>query len=324
MVVSRYLATFWVIILSLVGAMPAWAQQRAIVNSSFEENNPQGAGTANWEAFNNGDVPGWNSTSGKIELWDSGFLGVTAQDGAVLAEMNSYQPGALYQTICMVNGEQVGWSFAHRARTGQGLSAAQTASFQIATTSGTLIQNLATQVSFKNNPVWNINTGSTIYTGPSGMQRVQFVTTDPGSSGNLLDDIRINLNPFVEFSSSATSGVESIASANLPRLIVSGTLFTSRTVTVQILGGTAIRGTDYTTPGGGSTFTVTIPAGVYQGASIPLGITIINDLRLKAAKPLTWQSSPAVVIPFPARRPAAAPPAQPAHIPLPMTIPGLR
>lgn len=250
------------------------AAQRVIVNPSFEENDPQGPGAPNYQIYANGSVPGWNSVSGEIELWDSNFNGVPAYAGSVFAEMNANVPGALYQNICMVNGETIGWTFAHRARSGG--PATQTARFQIASPSGTLIQNLATQASTINN-VWNINSGSTTYSGASGIQRVQFVTTDAGSLGNFLDDIRISLNPFVELSTTSASGVESIATANLPTLVVNGTLFTARTVNVSITGGTAVRGTDYTTPGGGANFTVTIPAGTYQNSAVPLGIQIIDD-----------------------------------------------
>lgn len=265
----------WCVVISLFWACaPAQAQQRAILNPSFESNDPQGPGAANFQILSNGQVQGWNATTGEIELWDTNFNSVPSYNGSVHAEMNANVPGALYQTICMINGEQVGWSFAHRARAGG--ATIQTASFQIATTSGTLVQNLATQSSTINN-VWNVNTGSTTYSGPSGLQRVQFTTTNPGSFGNFLDDIRINLNPFVEFNTNASSGVESTATANLPALIVSGTLLTPRTVTVQITGGTATRGADFSTPGGGATFTVNIPAGIYTNTTVPLGIVILND-----------------------------------------------
>lgn len=258
---------------ALGAAVPAMAQ-RVIVNPSFESNNPGGTGAASYETYSNGSVTGWDSASGEIELWDSGFQGVPAYDGSVFAEMNANVPGALYQNICMVNGETIGWTFAHRARSGGPTT--QTARFQIANSSGTLIQNLATQASTVNN-VWNVNTGSTTYTGASGVQRVQFITTDAGSYGNFLDDIRISLNPFVELSTASASGVESIASANLPALRVSGTLFTARTVNVSITGGTATRGSDYTTPGGGASFTVSLPAGTYSNTLVPLGITITDD-----------------------------------------------
>ncbi|WP_077146900.1 Calx-beta domain-containing protein [Sphingopyxis sp. KK2] len=256
--------------------------QRVIVNPSFESNDPQGPGAANYEIYSNGEVLGWNSVSGEVELWDSGFNGVPAYDGAVFAEMNANVPGALYQNICMVNGESIGWTFAHRARTGG--PATQTARFQIANSSGTQLQLLATQSSTTANQVWNVNTGTTTYTGASGVQRVQFITTDAGSYGNFLDDIRISLNPFIELSAATGSGVESIPSANIPALRISGTLFSARTVNVSITGGTATRGTDYTTPGGGASFTVTIPAGTYQNTTVPLGITIIDDTAVESSE----------------------------------------
>ncbi|MGH6652468.1 MAG: Calx-beta domain-containing protein [Sphingopyxis sp.] len=265
--------------LALTGTAHA---QRVIVNPSFESNDPQGPGGASYEIYPNGSVAGWDSVSGEIELWDSGFNGVPAYDGAVFAEMNANVPGALYQNICMVNGETIGWTFAHRARSGG--PATQTARFQIANSSGTLIQLLATQASTTANQVWNVNTGTATYSGASGVQRVQFITTDAGSYGNFLDDIRISLNPFVELSAATGAGVESIPSANIPALRVSGTLFSARTVNVSITGGSATRGTDYTTPGGGASFTVTIPAGTYQNTTVPLGITIIDDTATEGSE----------------------------------------
>lgn len=263
------------------GAVPT-AAQRVIVNPSFESNNPQGAGGANYEIYANGSVPGWESTSGQIELWDSGFNGVPSYDGSVHAEMNAHNPGALYQNICMVSGEPIGWTFAHRARSGG--PATQTARFQIANASGTLIQNLATQSSTTANQAWNVNNGSATYSGASGVQRVQFVTTDAGSIGNFLDDIRITLNPFVELSTASAAGVESIASANLPQLRVNGTLFAARTVNVSITGGTATRGSDYTTPNGSANFTVTLPAGTYTNTLVPLGIAITDDTGTESSE----------------------------------------
>jgi hypothetical protein len=265
---------------AMLAAPPAEAQ-RVIVNPSFEANDPQGSGAANYEIYANGSVTGWDSASGEIELWDSNFQSVPAYAGSVFAEMNANVPGALYQNICMVNGETIGWTFAHRARSGG--PATQTARFQIANSAGAQIQALASQSSTVNN-VWNVNTGSTTYTGTSGIQRVQFITTDAGSIGNFLDDIRITLNPFVELSTASASGVESLAAANLPTLTVNGTLFTARTVNVSITGGTATRGTDYTTPGGGATFTVTIPAGTYQNAAVPLGIQVIDDTATEGSE----------------------------------------
>lgn len=275
---ARFLPALLAAALALTGTAHA---QRVIVNPSFESNDPQGPGGANYEIYANGSVVGWDSASGEIELWDTNFNSVPAYDGSVFAEMNANVPGALYQNICMVGGETIGWTFAHRARSGG--PATQTARFQIANASGTQLQLLATQSSTINN-VWNVNTGTTTYTGASGVQRVQFVTTDAGSIGNFLDDIRISLNPFIEMSAATGSGVESIPSANIPALRISGTLFSARTVNVSITGGSATRGTDYTTPGGGASFTVTIPAGTYQNSSVPLGIAVIDDAAVEGSE----------------------------------------
>lgn len=274
-------------LLAMVSIDPALAQ-RVIVNPSFEANNPQGAGAPNFQIFPNGSVSGWDSASGEIELWDTNFQSVPAYQGLVFAEMNANVAGALYQNICMINGETISWSFAHRARSGG--AATQTARFQIANSSGTLIQNLATQASTINN-VWNVNTGSATYTGTSGLQRIQFITTDPGSFGNFLDDIRITLNPFIEFTPSAASGVESIANANIPKLLINGTLFAAISVQVNVTGGTATRGVDYTTPGGGASFTITIPAGSYQNSQIPLGIQIIDDALVESSETISMSLS---------------------------------
>ncbi|MGH6634036.1 MAG: hypothetical protein ACREB0_11795, partial [Sphingopyxis sp.] len=125
------------VIAGSMAAAPAQAQ-RVIVNPSFELNDPQGPGAANYEIHANGSVTGWDSASGEIELWDGNFQGVPAFAGSVFAEMNANVPGALHQNICMVNGETIGSTFAHRARSGG--PATQTARFQIANSSGVQIR----------------------------------------------------------------------------------------------------------------------------------------------------------------------------------------
>lgn len=66
--------------------------------------------------------------------------------------MNANSPGTLYQEVCLVAGETIGWTFAHRARLGGGNP--QVALLEIADdTSGALIQSLATQSSAVGDPV---------------------------------------------------------------------------------------------------------------------------------------------------------------------------
>jgi trimeric autotransporter adhesin len=258
-------------------ATPALAQaQRAIVNPGFEQNNPGGAGAATFEILANGAVPGWDSTSGFIELWDSGFQSVPSSEGVVFAELNANTAGALFQNMCLISGETVRWRFAHRNRSGG--PATQNVSLQAATSAGTVIQTFQTS-GVTSTTAWTIrsNTVGVSYTGATGVQRVQFITTDPGSYGNFLDDMSFTLNPLVELDPTATSAAEGASGPTLPGLRITGTLTSSINISLSVTGGTATLGTDYTTPSGTNNFTVTIPAGTYNATRIPLGITIIQD-----------------------------------------------
>jgi hypothetical protein len=84
--------------------------------------------------------------------------------------------------------------------------------------------------------------------------------------------------PFVEFAQAAYTQNEASPTGNRPRLLVAGTVPTGgMTVPVTITGGTATLGVDYTTASGTADVSVFIPAGVYDSASFPLPITILND-----------------------------------------------
>lgn len=269
----------------------AWAQyQRSIINTGFESNDPQGPGAANWQAFPDAVVPGWLSTTGVIEEWDSTFQGVTSYEGVVHAELNANSPGALYQQICLVNGDIFNWTFAHRARSGG--PALQNITFEIANSAGTTIQILGSQASTVPQG-WNLNSASGVsYTGPSGVQRVQFRTTDPGSYGNFLDGITIILTPFLEFDGATAAGSETVSTADLTSIVVSGDVATAFNVVVNITGGTATLGDDYTTPSGTSTFSVTVPAGNYVQELIPLGIAIVDDTDVESTETIQMSITP--------------------------------
>ena len=256
------------------------AQQRSIVNPSFEANNP--AGNPSYQFFANNVVPGWDSTNGTVELWDSGFLGVTSFAGVVHAEINSTSAGALYQNVCFTNGEPLRWSFAHRARSGA--ADPQTAVYEIANSSGVLIQNLATQVTTLAQG-WQVNsnnTGTVTYTGPTGLQRLQFRAIDPSSVGNFIDDIQIFLSPYVKFNPIAVSQRENFAPSALPpNIVLSGNFPVATTLALSITGGTATLGTDYVTPTGTANFTVTIPAGTYSNQPFSSGILLVGDKAIE-------------------------------------------
>ncbi len=264
--------------------------QRSVINTGFENNDPRGPGTPNWQPFPDTVVPGWLSTTGVIELWDSSFQGVTSYQGAVHAELNAHSPGALYQEICLVNGDVFNWTFAHRARSGG--PPVQNTTFEIANSTGTTIQVLGSQASTVPQG-WNLNSASGVsYTGPSGIQRVQFRTTDPGSYGNFLDGITIVLTPFLEFDGAAASGSETVPGMDLLNVVISGDVVTAFDVVVNITGGTATLGDDYTTPSGTATFNVSVPVGNYVQELIPLGIAIVDDTDVESTETVQMSITP--------------------------------
>jgi hypothetical protein len=67
-----------------------------------------------------GLVPGWDTSAkdNKIELWHSGFNGVTAYEGNQFAELNANEVAALYQDFATTPGAKVTLNFAHRGREG--------------------------------------------------------------------------------------------------------------------------------------------------------------------------------------------------------------
>ncbi|MBP6749344.1 MAG: DUF11 domain-containing protein, partial [Xanthomonadaceae bacterium] len=131
---------------------------------------------------------------------------------------------------------------------------------------------------------WVDYTGAFTYAGATGTTSMGFESISAGSGnntiGNFLDNIQIELRPFVEFVQTSGSTPES-ASSNVPTLRVNGTAFNPFTITVQIVGGSATLGTDYTTPGNSATMTIAVPVGQYDGFSaaslFPLPIAVVND-----------------------------------------------
>jgi len=160
--------------------------------------------------------------------------------------------------------------------------------FQVAASTGTVGQLLSTQSSTPPIQVWTVNTGTATFTNASSFHRVQFTTSDAGSVGNLLDAIQLTLRPFVQISTANSAALESSGTAGLATLVVTGAAASPISVTVNITGGTAIGGTDYTTPGGGASLTVTVPAGTYNNTAVPLGITITDDTALEAGETITF------------------------------------
>lgn len=230
------------------------AQARTIVNRGFEE--PVLA--VNWRGVPDGDVPGWFSPDGVIELWQSGFNGVPAVEGGQLAEANANSPSGFWQDVCLISGESVPWRFYHRGRSGVD-------SMQV-TLDGTEIARVGTGTG-----AW-VEYSGTFVAPVSGPARLQFNPLDPGSVGNFVDDVVLDLVPHVEVGPDATVPEGTGAGAIL---LVSGTLETAQTVEVAVTGGTAQVGADFA-----ATTIVTLPAGIYDGTpatGVALSLGVQSD-----------------------------------------------
>ena len=304
---------------AVVACGPAAAQvQRSFRNASFETPALVTAGCRVYIA--DAQVPGYSTTHPPtqtenaggcvvpagfsqvapiLEIWrtprNNGSGGaVNAPEGVQIAELNAALAARIYQNVCLINGETINWRFHHRGR-GSATAPDQaemklggtTTVIRVGTTNNGTFQTPVTSLGTSNPPV-NLpgNTTWVRYTGTfqnplaTGATNLGFEAIGGTTSGNLLDDIQIELRPFVEFVQAASSTPEG-STQNVPTLRVNGQAFNAFTVTVNVTGGTATLGTDYTTPGNSSTMTVTIPAGTYDGVSsaslFPLPITILQD-----------------------------------------------
>ncbi len=85
----------------------------------------------------------------------------------------------------------------------------------------------------------------------------------------------------VAFSAATASSAENTG-ANVPTLIVDGTVVAPSTATLTP-GGTATGGTDYTL----ASTTINIPAGVYTNTVFPLGLTITGDTAVELDETIT-------------------------------------
>lgn len=324
-------------------AMACWAPsaaaqvQRSFVNPGFETpvltSSPAGAGC--YLLLDESLVPGWTTThpsqtgsgsctapaagSGRlIELWSNNFQGVLAREGNNFSELNASASSRLFQNVCLINGESIGWRFSHRGRGSATVGdvmdfnvGASVPVVRVSTTSSgvfaapVLSQGTAQAPAAGGNG-WVDYTGTFGYNGATGTNSLGFesISTGSGSNtvGNFLDNIQIDLRPFVEFVQPSSSTPES-ASSNRPVLRVNGTVFTAFNVVVAITGGTATLGTDYTTPGNSTTLTIAIPAGTYDGVSaaslFALPVTVTQDLLVEGNETILFRVQPATGSPAP-------------------------
>ena len=160
----------------------------ALVNGDFEE---PAIPPNSYRQLLDSAVPGWSTTASdhKIEIWSSGFNGVTSPQGAQFAELNATQDSELYQEVTTVPGQELKWSLYHRAR-GAGASG-DTMSVNIGAPGRT--PDSVTKFTDNLTEGWVLHTGT--YVVPAGQTSTRFgfesgpTASGSKSVGNFLDHI---------------------------------------------------------------------------------------------------------------------------------------
>ncbi|MFF4170592.1 isopeptide-forming domain-containing fimbrial protein [Streptomyces sp. NPDC001744] len=145
-------------------------------------------------------VPGWLTTASdhRIELWQSGFQGVPAADGAQFAELNANEVSTLYQDLPTTPGTKLYWRLYHRGRQGQ-----DTMALDIGAPGNTVEQRRFTD----GTTAWGYYTGT--YTVPAGQTTTRFAFRSLSAAGgnrsvgNFLDGIFFGTAPHVELAKTA-------------------------------------------------------------------------------------------------------------------------
>lgn len=301
--------------------MSAMSPVRTFRNGGFEQGTTQLGVSQITEAT----VPGWSTTEGvsdnintlqnggNIEFWRTGTSGVSSYEGNYFVELNAYNNAKLEQLpICILPNETFSFSLAHRGRSGVDvmrliIDDVDVAEFsdnnaQSGTHTGTILSG-GTAANLTLSKDATTATGWTRYFGTwkntSGVSKqITFgflaVSTSGGSLsvGNFLDDVRIGgLSAIMTLDKLTAAGNENVPTANLPKILINGSLANARNVQIT-LGGTAIRGSDYTTVPATGPLSITIPAGTYDGTpqtAVNLGsiIQINQDLLSEGSETLT-------------------------------------
>ncbi len=165
------------------------SRQYGIVNGGFE--NPV-IGNTTYRIMNQREINGWFTTASdqQMELWSTGFNGITAYEGRQFAELNANMVAADYQIITTIPGDVLHWSFAHR---GRGSSTVPDV-MQIEIGPNGSAYNYSRSFS-DNNTAWGYY--SDTYIVPAGQTLTRFaltaISTASGSNsvGNFVDDFRM-------------------------------------------------------------------------------------------------------------------------------------
>lgn len=261
---------------------------------------------------------GFAQTAPILELWrtprnNNSGGSVAARGGEQIAELNAADASRIFQNVCLIDGENVRWRFSHR---GRAPSAPSSTSFdrmemkvgatgtviRVGTTNnGTFEMPTVSQGSAElpvhatGNATWVDYRGQFQYSGTTGTTNIGFEAVGGTTEGNLLDEIQIELAPFVEFIAPSSSTPEG-SSLNLPTVRVNGTVYSAFDVVVRITGGSAELGVDFETPGNSDTIVVHVAAGDYDGVGtaslFPLPVTVLDDSVSEGNETIEFEIQP--------------------------------
>jgi uncharacterized repeat protein (TIGR01451 family) len=91
--------------------------QNALVNAGFEA---PAINAKSYKIMPETSLTGWHTTASDhmVEVWSTGFNGVSSTQGNQFAELNANMVGMLYQDVATIPGTTISWRIAHRGRSG--------------------------------------------------------------------------------------------------------------------------------------------------------------------------------------------------------------
>lgn len=160
-----------------------------IVNGGFEEP----GSVSGWIYTPSANVPGWGGDN--IEIWESGFNGVTSFEGGQHAELNAHpnsNPYSIYQEFSTEIGQTYEISFAYRAR------ANNSESFMVGVVNN--INDIGTSnvytATMDDHVTGQWSTFTDTFVATSTQSIIYFKTLTPtGTVGNFLDGVAVTAVP---------------------------------------------------------------------------------------------------------------------------------
>jgi hypothetical protein len=204
------------VVLGLTSFIHSANAANTLINGSFDN-----FVVSNQSFYNASTTPnlGWKTTApdNLIELWQSGFGGVTAADGANFAELNAFFNNGIYQDIVIdpLSG-LIDYSFSHRARIGNDTMKVVITYLGANNVFGggddvvVVNQNYTTGTS-----AWSTKSAQNAFTSiGGGSYRFAFEAVSTGSgnntTGNFIDNIKFGINVVPEPSVSLFGGIAAL------------------------------------------------------------------------------------------------------------------